>query len=776
MIIRAAPCTLLLPVLGWVAGLIAGQYFHIPVSGLIILICLNIIILYLLKYNSRLLLLLIFLLAVLRLQIAETKPSNHLDKIMAPYSQVETSLTGTISRLVSTNYSSYLYLLKVKTIDNSPVHGSIYLQTDSRFMPGDWIKGDVKIEKIEGPRNPGQPDKRNSYKYRRISGRGTVNGEMQLLTEHKPGIFPKLANAIERRLQKRLGTAAEYALAVTLGKTGETDWQFRKSVRRAGLSHLFAVSGLHIGMAALLFIGLLTLIFPRRPARIILIFLLIIYGFLCQWTPSVSRAILMLAFYIICQLLERPVNLNQILLFSLLVITLTDPFQIFSAGLQLSFAATLVLVNLSPILEQKLFRNHLNRFKTLIRRLGQTLLLTISVILFIAPLSLANFGEFSGNAIFTLIPASIIFALLLPLSFILIILPWGWQPFAQSFKFFLFLFDKWLELTASLPLYLQNINLKFWQVFCLYLLLLLIILFLKRRSKVQAVLCLLLIPAVFILPKFHTENSSSLKISCLDCGQGDLCLMELPSGEKLLIDTGPPVDQGGNASLSLLPWLAERAIGELDQVIITHAHDDHYGGLLAIFDALNVKSVVTGKDFWQDIDDIEIYSAFQNEKSRYITIRDTMSIYYGETRLQFLHPDSLFGTTKQNNKSLVVKLTYHDFTALFTGDIETEAEDWLLCHYRQYLDCDFLKVPHHGSISSSGSEFIDAVSPVLCFIPAGKGNRFQFPHQTVVNRYKFLGDKLLIAANDGAMLLQTDGFQIRCQIMLRDSTIHLNCQ
>jgi competence protein ComEC len=661
-------------------------------------------------------------------------------------------------------------------LDNAAVQGNIYLRTDAKFHPGDHIEGFVSIEKLEGPRNPGMPDRRHYYQIRNISGIGQSKGQMQQLPDRRPTIFFALANAIEKRLYNRLGKAADYALAITLGKKAETSWEFRASVRRAGLSHLFAVSGLHVGLAALLFYIILAIIFPRRPARIILLLLLIVYGFLCQWTPSVSRAILMLSLYTFCQLLERPVNLNQILLFSLLLITLIEPYQIFSAGLQLSFAATLVLINLSPLLEQKLFRSSQTNLTRLFRRLCQALLLSTAVILFIAPLSLANFAEFSGNGIITILPASLIFSLLLPLAFTLIILPWGWQPFAHCFKFFLFLFDKWLSLTANLPLYLQDFKLKFWQVFLIYLLLLLALISLKHRSKVKTALCLLLIPVIFFFPTIQTAETDILKISCFDCGQGDLCLLELPDGKNLLIDTGPSGRQSAGAAGSLLPWLAEQGISELDQIIITHAHDDHFGGLLPIFRALDVKSVVTGKDFWHDLDDIEISQALEKEKSQLITISDTISYYLGETRFQFLHPDSLYLPNNQNNKSLVLKITYQEFSALFTGDIESEAENWLLSHYPQYLDCDFLKAPHHGSISSSTEEFIQAVSPTLCFIPAGKNNRFQFPHQKVVSRYQFLNDKLIIAAYDGAMLLQTDGSQITCQIMLRDSTLHLNCR
>ena len=407
-------------------------------------------------------------------------------------------------------------------------------------------------------------------------------------------------------------------------------------------------------------------------------------------------------------------------------------------------------------------------------RILQTILLTTAIILFISPISLANFGEFSANGIICIIPASILFSLLLPLAFTLIILPWGWQPFAHSFKFLLFLFYKWLGISANLPFYIQNFKIAFWLAGLIYLMAFMAAVSYKNRTKIKALIFLLLIPCIILIPYINFGNKDEFKITCIDCGQGDLSFVELPSGEKLLIDTGPPEHQRGNAGTSLLPWLSKRGISELNYVIVTHAHDDHYGGLMAIFKTFKVNSVITGEDFWQDLNDIELETAFAREKSQLITISDTTSIWLGNTRLQFLLPDSSFTANNQNNKSLVIKLSHGDFSALFTGDIEEEAENWLLENYHELLDSDFLKAPHHGSISSNTVDFIQAVSPKVCFIPAGKNNRFRFPHQTVVQRYDFLDDHLVIAACDGALVLHISDTQTLCQIILRDTTFTID--
>jgi len=181
---------------------------------------------------------------------------------------------------------------------------------------------------------------------------------------------------------------------------------------------------------------------------------------------------------------------------------------------------------------------------------------------------------------------------------------------------------------------MQNFKIEFWQTGLIYLMLLMTAVCYKNRSKIKALIFLLLIPCILLIPYIHYDNRDEFKITCIDCGQGDLSFVELPSGEKLLIDTGPNDHQRGTASTSLLPWLSQRGISELNYVIVTHAHDDHYGGLVAIFETLRVNAVVTSDQFWQDLNDIELKTAFAREKSELITISDTTSLWLGNLSLQ----------------------------------------------------------------------------------------------------------------------------------------------
>jgi len=348
------------------------------------------------------------------------------------------------------------------------------------------------------------------------------------------------------------------------------------------------------------------------------------------------------------------------------------------------------------------------------------------------------------------------------------ILPVGWQPFANAFHFLIGIFNRWVDFSASFPLYREGLQLNLMQTLGIYASLILAYFLIIKKRYFLIVISILLICGILIFPISTEEPGKDiLRISCLDCGQGDLSFLELPGGEKILIDMGPPSELSGK-EICLLRWLQKRRLRAIDYVIITHAHNDHYGGLPEVFGALDVKCLITDASFWNDIEDIEIENVISSENCRKITLQDTFKMELGDVMMRFIHPARDFTETDANNNSLVLMLQYRKFRALFTGDIEKEAEAAILENYGNGLKADFLKVPHHGSLSSSTSEFIKAVNPEVCFIPAGKNNRFGFPDRLVRNRYNHLKDGRIIAAEDGAMILETDGISFDYKVMLRD--------
>jgi competence protein ComEC len=427
--------------------------------------------------------------------------------------------------------------------------------------------------------------------------------------------------------------------------------------------------------------------------------------------------------------------------------------------------ATLVIINVFPLLE--MLKSGKFGEIAIIKFCLNTTLLTATIVIILSPITISAFGSFSANAIIAIIPASLIFGIILPLIFPLMILPVGWQPFANAFHFLIGIFNRWVDFAASFPLYREGLQLNLMQTLGIYASLILAYFLIIKKRYFLIIISILLTCGIVMFP-ISTEKPGKdiLRISCLDCGQGDLSFLELPGGEKLLIDLGPPAELSGG-KICLLRWLQKRRIKAIDYVIITHAHNDHYGGLPEVFGMLDVKCLVTDASFWDDIEDIEIENVINKENCKKITLQDTFKMELGDVIMRFIHPAKDFTETDANNNSLVLMLQYRKFRALFTGDIEKEAETAILEKYGNGLKADFLKVPHHGSLSSSTSEFIKTVDPEVCFIPAGKNNRFGFPDRLVRNRYSHLQEGRIIAAEDGAMILETDGISYDYRVMLR---------
>ncbi|MCF7921053.1 MAG: DNA internalization-related competence protein ComEC/Rec2 [Candidatus Cloacimonetes bacterium] len=766
MIVRGAPAALVLPTVFWLAGLAIGYYLVFNLTYYIILFLLGAGLFLLFRKNYLLLLLMVLLTGMLRMNTANTFPPRHISNLLPKNVPLKVEIHGLITEKTRKGKAMNTYRCELDTLRGAYCEGGIRLFSSQEMNIGDMIRGMVILEKVEGARNPGARDWRLNYRVQNIYATANSVGRLDI-TSHRQNVWQVIREYLLKRLQRRLGRDGVYAAAMFAGDTSEISSEYRQYLRKSGLSHLFAISGLHVGIIALILYNLLRLIFRRRTAHNLLLIILIIYGYLCNWAAAVTRSIVMYILYRLSSLGERLVNLNQTLAVSIFIITFIRPEQVFSVGLQLSAGAMLVIINLLPSLENLSLPGVSG--KPLLKGICVSLLLTIAIVIFLAALTSAVFGCFSANAILAVIPASFLFSLLLPMLFLILFLPIGWEPFASAYHFLLELFNRWLQTAASFPLYRDGLYLHLIKVLAIYAGAAAGYYLLMKKKTLLLILLIIALTLVLLYPFYKDEPATGImRISCLDCGQGDLALLELAGGEKILIDAGPPAGARGGGAEALVPWLQKRGIKSLDYVMITHAHNDHYGGIPEVFDALRVKCLITAASFWNDLEDIALEKSVFEEDCRQIILQDTFSMLLGNTRLQFLHPNRDFQGEKVNNNSLVIKVEYGNFQALFTGDIEKEAEALLLKEYGSRLDSDFLKVPHHGSLSSSTPEFVKAVNPDICYIPAGKGNHFGFPDRLVRERYGKLGKGRIVAAEDGAMLLETDSNEVKMKVMLRE--------
>jgi len=243
-----------------------------------------------------------------------------------------------------------------------------------------------------------------------------------------------------------------------------------------------------------------------------------------------------------------------------------------------------------------------------------------------------------------------------------------------------------------------------------------------------------------------------LEVHFIDVGQGDSIFIQAPDGTTALIDGGPT---GGN----VLGYLQGQGVTRLDMVIITHPHQDHIGGLVAVLNTLTIGGVWTSGA-----------SNTTNTYERILDIIEARRIPYYEVQTSQVIPFSdlnfsvLYGAAKAknlNNTSLVLRLAYGQTSFLFTGDAEKTVENTLLSTSAAILPATVLKIGHHGSYTSSSLAFVKAVSPQIAIYSAGRGNLYGHPHKSTLDTFAALDIPVYGTNELGSIVVISDGTMLR---------------
>lgn len=288
----------------------------------------------------------------------------------------------------------------------------------------------------------------------------------------------------------------------------------------------------------------------------------------------------------------------------------------------------------------------------------------------------------------------------------------------------------------------------------------------RRTSEWAAALALAALTILIATYPFSPRlDIGKLAVTVLDVGQGDSIFASFPGGRTMLVDggglagsewargyrTGPDV---GEEVVS--PYLWSRGLKRLDVVALTHAHHDHLDGLHAVLQNFRVGELWIGRD-----EETPAFEALLGE-ARARGIRIVHRVAGEEFKWAIVAgtvlwpPDSAAVSEASNDDSLVMRLTDGNIHFLLTGDIQAPVEDKLAAAHAP-LGAEFLKVPHHGSKTSSTPAFLAAVAPRIAAVSVGEGNQFGQPVESVVERYAQAGVRLLRTDRDGAITVTTDG-------------------
>lgn len=225
---------------------------------------------------------------------------------------------------------------------------------------------------------------------------------------------------------------------------------------------------------------------------------------------------------------------------------------------------------------------------------------------------------------------------------------------------------------------------------------------------------------------------------------GDCCVIKSPMGKNIIIDGGnnKDYDYGENV---VVPYLLDRKITKIDFLMVSHFDSDHCGGLFAVLQNLKVKNIIIGKQESSYENCEKFLELAKSKKVNVMVVEKGNNIKIDKyCYFQILWPEAtqLFNDSNNgiNNNSITAKLIYGKFDMLFTGDIEKIAEEKITKMYQNnnVLDCDVLKVAHHGSKSSSIEEILERIKPKFAVIGVGKDNKYGHPNKDVISRIEVL--------------------------------------
>jgi len=544
--------------------------------------------------------------------------------------------------------------------------------------------------------------------------------------------------------------------ALLLGERGRMDPSISTALQKAGLYHLFAISGAHIALISFLLFSIFKLLrFSSRLSYLLLMTFLLFYAFLVEGRPSVMRATIMSLAFLLGKLIWRDVSLLNTISLSAFFLLLLNPFSLFDLGFQLTFAATLTIILFFPLIIKLLPK--------LPMRISEIMALSLTAQLGVMPFVAWSFNRITFSSLVLNYAALPLIGgimacgyVFLPLSFVS---PFLAQPFSKVINYLISLFLSSTRLIENLSFISYRIPKPHIITIIGYFFFLYLLLLPPKIKKQRLILLLCFLIFFFILITYPFPSlSSTLQLTFIDVGQGDSILVEFPGHKKMLIDGGGlPRNSFDIGERVVSPFLWSKGIKKIHYLVLTHAHPDHLNGLRAVARNFRIG------ELWEAFSPMEnkTYTEFKESLSAKIPQKRLFRGHFFQeekVKVEILHPEEEkpFVETIENDQSLVLRITYGQTSFLLTADIGRDAEKEII-ENRKEIGSQLLKSPHHGSRSSSSEEFLNKVAPQVVVISVGEGNRYGLPNQDVIARYEKIGAKVFRTDLHGAVEVSSNG-------------------
>ena len=649
------------------------------------------------------------------------------------------------------------------------------------------LKGTLK--NFQRPTNPGQFNAPFYYQILRISFR-LNQAEIQVKSDR----FYKISEGLYQ-LRRKAGSKMDALLpeqeasvmkTMLLGEKGILDEEIKGLYQRNGIAHILAISGLHISM-----IGMGLYQFLRRAglkirlSAILASMVIVLYGMMTGFAVSAIRAIAMFLLQMLAQILGRTYDRITALAVAAVLVLVEQPLYLFHSGFQFSFLCVLGISLILPVLGNV--------------RKGKKLFEGIALMAVTLPVYLGVFYQIPVYSMFLNFIVLPMMSILMGAGIVMILAAFLWTPLGTPAAW---LITGILMVYEKLALFTERLPHHYWTPGCpakwqlaVYVAVLILVAALGRTKR-KAVLyqkdcihrrgkcekwittygipvgiCwgLILLGVVILAWRFRPE----LQVTFLDVGQGDCIFLQTEDGTSYLTD-------GGSSSVSkvgkyrMMPFLKYQGASQVKAVFVSHADSDHCNGIAELLEQAELEGIRVEYLVLPDLAD-ECRSEGYEELIE-LAGQNGIAVQYlhegqqfqdGELLFRCLHPSKGYRAEDLNETSMVLLVTYREFSMLLTGDVQGAGEEHLTQELKAWkkpgatehaeTELAILKVAHHGSKNSTTEEFLKAANPKLAIISCGEENRYGHPHEETLERLEKADVSWFCTKDYGAITVMVDG-------------------
>ena len=609
---------------------------------------------------------------------------------------------------------------KINIYFNNGIIGKYYLdnEEDVSNFKNTYSLGDIVYVngKLVLPRNNTIPNTFNYKKYlnsKRIKYILNIKS-IKIKTRNK-NILLNIKNLMYKRINNIKYN--QYLYAFILGDISYLDEEVYDNYKTNGITHLFALSGLHVSMFSSILIFILNKFKTGEKTSFIIVSLfLLFYSFIASFSPSILRATVFFILSSINKIYYLFIKPKHLLFITFILLIIINPLYIFNTGFILSFTISFFIL-----------LNNENKDKSS--------LLYISLISFFSSLPIIinmnyeiNLIGFLNNLIFIPLVTYFIF----PLSIITMFLPFL-SPILN-------IACNIMEFVSNISSKIVNINICFSKINTIFIIIyyLLLILIIKKYKRVK-VIFLILIFILYFKSYFNLNNY----VYYIDVNQGDSSLIRIKN-KTILIDTGGQINSKLMTN-SIIPFMKSIGVKRINYYILSHGDYDHIGWSIDLINNFKVDEVIFNCGEYNKLEN-ELISILNEKNIEYYSCINELNV--NNNQLLFLNTKEY---NDENNNSNVVYLELDNYKFLFMGDAGVEKEKDILNRYN-ISNIDVLKVGHHGSKTSSSKDFINEINPKYSIISVGKNNRYGHPNNEVLNNLK--ESKIYRTDEDGSIVFK----------------------